>query len=83
MIKMRKPSMLVLLETRMAEHKRLTEVLQLDSQIQYSANGLSGGIVIMWKKDVIKLEDNSITTQSIHVIIQVIPDSNPWLIYCH
>ncbi|KAH0714910.1 hypothetical protein KY284_007815 [Solanum tuberosum] len=70
--------MLVLLETRMAEHKRLTEVLKFDSQIQSVAQGLSGEIVIMWKRDLLKLDDITFTLQSIHVIIQVIPDSKPW-----
>ncbi|KAK4717556.1 hypothetical protein R3W88_015894 [Solanum pinnatisectum] len=69
MVKMHKPTMLVLLETRMGEHKRLTEVLKFDSQIQSAAVGLSGGIVIMWKKDTLKLSDISITSKSIHVMV--------------
>lgn len=77
MVNMHKPSVLVLLETRMTEHKRLTEVLQFDSQIPSSTDGLSGGIVIMWKKNALKLEDISITAQSIHVMVQVIPELNP------
>lgn len=50
MVKMHKPAMLVLLETRMTEHNRLTQALHFDAQIQSTANGLSGGIVIMWKE---------------------------------
>ncbi|KAK4720043.1 hypothetical protein R3W88_018381 [Solanum pinnatisectum] len=69
MVKLHKPAMLVLLETRLGEHKRLTEVMHFDSQIQSTAIGLSGGIVIMWKKDMLKLSDIVITSQSIHVMI--------------
>ncbi|KAH0669595.1 hypothetical protein KY289_024088 [Solanum tuberosum] len=70
MVKMHKPAILVLLETRIGEHKRLTKVLKFDSQIPSAATGLSGGIVIMWEKDLLKLSDISMTSQSIHVMVQ-------------
>ncbi|KAH0722244.1 hypothetical protein KY285_004848 [Solanum tuberosum] len=60
-VKFHKPAMLFLLEIKMTEHKSLTEELKFDSQIQATANGLSGGIVIMWNEDTLKLEDLSIT----------------------
>ncbi|KAH0636123.1 hypothetical protein KY289_036038 [Solanum tuberosum] len=82
MVKMHKPVMLVLLETRMGEHKRLIEVLNFESLILPAAVGLCRGIVIMWKKDSLKLNDISITTPSIHVMFQVTTDdTNPWLFY--
>lgn len=34
----------------------------------------------MWKKEILMLEDISITSESIHVVVQVIPDPNPWLL---
>ncbi|KAH0633052.1 hypothetical protein KY284_035838 [Solanum tuberosum] len=82
MVKMHKPVMLVLLETRMGEHKRLIEVLNFESLILPAAVGLCRGIVIMWKKDILKLNDISITMLSIHVMFQVTTDdTNPWLFY--
>ncbi|KAH0672701.1 hypothetical protein KY284_023788 [Solanum tuberosum] len=64
----------------MGEHKRLTKVLKFDSQIQSAAAGLSGGIVIMWKKNLLKLSDISMTSQSIHVMVQVFPETEPWFL---
>lgn len=79
MLKMHKPAMLVLLETRMAEHHRLTKSFNFDSQIQSSANGQSGVIVIMWKKSILKLENISITHRGIHVMVKVLSDPIYWL----
>ncbi|KAK4713764.1 hypothetical protein R3W88_019671 [Solanum pinnatisectum] len=78
MVKNHKPTMLVLLETRMSEHKILTEVFNFDSQFQSAAAGLFGGMVIIWKNDVLNVGDISITPQSIHVSIQINSDPNPW-----
>lgn len=47
MVQLHEPAMLVLLETRMTDHKRITEVLKFDSQIQSIAQGLSGEVDIM------------------------------------
>lgn len=74
MVKTHKPAMVIFLETRMDDHKRLTEVLHFDAYIQSPAEGLSGGMIIMY------LEDISITSQSIHAMVQVILDPNPWLL---
>lgn len=41
------PAMLVLLETKMTEHKRITKALGFDTFIQTPAEGLSGGMVVM------------------------------------
>ncbi|KAK4723761.1 hypothetical protein R3W88_026540 [Solanum pinnatisectum] len=70
--------MLVLIETKITEHKSLTEELKFDSQIQAVANGLSGGIMIIWNEDTLKLEDLLITPQGIHVSIKVLPNSPSW-----
>lgn len=45
MVKLHNPAMLVLLETRMANHKHLSAELQFNAQIQSPAIGQSGGIV--------------------------------------
>lgn len=68
-----KPVLLVLLETKMTDHKNITDILNFDSFIQSPAEGLSGGIVIMWNEDVVKLDNISVTTQGIHAKIKVTP----------
>lgn len=50
-----RPSMLVLLETKMKEHAGLTDDLGFGSQIQSPTIGLMGGLVIMWKDDALNL----------------------------
>lgn len=61
MVKLQEPTMSALLETKLGAHKHFIEVLKFDSQIQSAATGLSDIIVIMWKKDVLKLNDIFIT----------------------
>lgn len=57
MTNIHRPAMLVLLETKMVEHKSLTNALGFDIYIQASVVGLSGGIVFMWKDDILHLEN--------------------------
>lgn len=59
MVHEHKLAMLVLLE--MTERRHLTDALNFDSQIQSVADGYYGGIVIMWKEDLLKLDIISIT----------------------
>ncbi|KAH0644173.1 hypothetical protein KY284_032057 [Solanum tuberosum] len=68
MVQTDKPSILVLLETEMTDHKNLTEALKFDTHIQSAANGLSWAIVIMWKEDTVKLDSLTSTQQGIHVM---------------
>lgn len=56
------PSLLVLLETKIQEHKHLTEVLKFDTQ-KSVIEGLSRGIVIMWKEDALNLDNILMTPQ--------------------
>ncbi|XP_009800739.1 uncharacterized protein [Nicotiana sylvestris] len=73
MVKMHKPAMLVLLEKKkMADHKKLTEELQFDMIIQSPVIGLSGGIVIMWKEDIVSVEEVATTPQGIHAMVKVL-----------
>ncbi|OIS96981.1 hypothetical protein A4A49_60594, partial [Nicotiana attenuata] len=60
--------LLVLLETKMADHKKLTEELHFDMLIQSPAIGLSGGIVLMWREDNVSMEEVSTTPQGIHAM---------------
>lgn len=50
MLKLHRPALLVLLETKMAEHKHLATTLGYDVQVQ-SVIGLIGGISLMWHLD--------------------------------
>ncbi|OIT38210.1 hypothetical protein A4A49_55722, partial [Nicotiana attenuata] len=60
--------MLVLLETKMADNKKLAEDLQFDLIVQSPAIGLSGGIVIMWKEDSVSIDEVANTPQGIHAM---------------
>lgn len=76
MVKLHKPVMLVLLKTRINEHKHPIHELGFFVQIQSPAIGLSRGIVGMWKDDLFKIHEVSSTTQGINVMVQVIVSSN-------
>lgn len=41
LVNMHRPTMLVLLETKMVEHKNITKALKYDNYIQTTADGLS------------------------------------------
>lgn len=49
MVRTHKPSMLILLETKMTEHKGITKTLGFDRQLQFTAIRRSRGFVIIWK----------------------------------
>lgn len=53
-------------------------MLKFDAHIQYPAEGLSRGIVVMWKEDLLKM-DNIISQKGIHVRIKVCPKSYTWI----
>ncbi|XP_019239455.1 PREDICTED: uncharacterized protein LOC109219450 [Nicotiana attenuata] len=80
MVKLHKPMMLVLLETKMADHKKLTEELQFDMHVQFPAVGFSGGIVIMWKETSIQVDEIAVNSQGIHAMVKVLPSNPPWLL---
>lgn len=48
LVKLHKPSLLVLLKTKMKKYRALTSSLGYESHIQSSVQGVSKGIVIMW-----------------------------------
>ncbi|KAM3198889.1 hypothetical protein P3L10_034369 [Capsicum annuum] len=73
-IKTNKLTMLVLLETKMDEHKALTQALNFDACIQFSASGMKGRIMVMWKEDSLKLDNISISIQGIHVMVKILND---------
>lgn len=71
MVKLHKPAMLVFLETRMTEHKYLIQEMGFSSQIQKPTLGLSRGIVIMWRDDILKI--------NVVFMVKVTPSYNPWI----
>lgn len=73
MVKTHNPIILMLLEKKMDKHKALTETLKFDAQVQSSASGQKGGVVVMWKENSFKLDSISITSQGIYVIVMVLP----------
>lgn len=63
--------MLVLLETKMQEHKPLCDAFGFGLFIQSSAVGLMGGIAVMWRDNFIHLDNLLTSPQGIYVIIKV------------
>lgn len=61
----------------MVDHKKLTKELQFELHIQFPAVRLSGGIFIMWKEDVIQIDEVSTIPQGIHVKVKVLPYHTP------
>ncbi|OIT04583.1 hypothetical protein A4A49_65283, partial [Nicotiana attenuata] len=68
---------LVLPETKMVDHKKLTEDLQFDMLIQSLVVGLSCGIVMMYKADCVQLDEVSTTPQGIHAIVK----ASRWVVF--
>lgn len=78
LVKAPKPALLVHLETKMADHKNITDALKFDAFVQSPAEGMPGGIVVMWKDDLVRLDNISETSQGIHVKIKVCPFNFSW-----
>lgn len=71
-MKLDNPTILVLLETKMAKHKGIISELGFDDRIQSPAIGRYGGMVIMWKDNFLRLKEISITYQFIDTKVKVI-----------
>lgn len=71
LVKYHNPTMVVLFETKMVDHKILAEMLHFGSYLESSSTGQKRGIVIMWKKDLLNLQNFSISPQGIHTIVKV------------
>ncbi|OIT08485.1 hypothetical protein A4A49_63184, partial [Nicotiana attenuata] len=69
--------MLVLLETKMVDHKKLVKDLQFDMIIQSPTIGLSGRIVIMWKEDIVSVDKVATTLQGIHAMVK----ARKWVVH--
>lgn len=79
MVKLHGPAILVLLEIEMDDHKCLTNVMEYDAQVQSLTVGLTGGIVFIWKEDLLQRDYFNVTPQGIHAIVKVISNPYPWL----
>lgn len=71
---------LALLETKMVDHKNLSNDLGYHNYIESSASGNSGGIVIMWKEDNIPITSLSIFPQAIHPSVKVNFQNSSWIL---
>lgn len=77
MVNIHRPTMLVLLETKMKENKTLCDALGFDLHIQSSDVGLSYGIAVMWKEILFHLDNFTVSDQGIRVMIKVLLDNSP------
>lgn len=55
----------------MVDHKNLAEIFKFDLYLEFSADGKRGGIVVMWKEDLVKLHNFLIFSQEVHTTIKV------------
>lgn len=78
LVKTHKPALLVLLETKMTDHKNVTDALKFDTFVQSPVAGMLRGFMIMWKEDIVKLDSISVTPQGIHTLIEVSPLNFSW-----
>lgn len=71
MISIHKPSLFFLMKARMGDHKALTDTLSYNSHIQFPATGNSGEIVIIWDNFSLCIQDISIFSQGIYIVVKV------------
>ncbi|KAF3617908.1 hypothetical protein FXO37_34440 [Capsicum annuum] len=73
MVQMHNPALLALLETRIRDHKALSDKLDFNSPIQFPSLGSSRGIVIMWDNSTLSINGIAILPQVVHVSVKVTP----------
>lgn len=73
-----KPSMISLLKTRMTDYLQLTQDFGYEYQIPSSAIERSGGIILMWRSDIISINDIFITPQGFHMDVKVTSHLASW-----
>lgn len=62
----------------MGDYNQLADMLGFAKKIQYPAVRNSGGIAIMWNDDNITTNDINISSQGIHVTVQVSYPPSTW-----
>ncbi|KAF8390857.1 hypothetical protein HHK36_023156 [Tetracentron sinense] len=80
LIRMHDPQILVLMETRIGEEKAVSVIskLHFSGSFRVDAQGYSGGIWLLWKKELITVEVLSSNSQLIHTLIRH-THSEDWL----
>lgn len=61
----------------MQDHTSLHENFNFGNMAQASANGLIGGLVVLWNADLINVTKMRISDQEIHCMVQVSPTKPP------
>lgn len=79
LLKTHNPAVVVLLETKIVDHKNLVESFRFNAHLELSAKGRKGGIVIIWKEDMVKMQNFSISPQEIHTMVKATSNPSPWL----
>lgn len=79
MVNMYMPIMIGLLETKMKEHKYISNSLGFDAYVQFSIVGLVAGITVLWKEKILQLDNFFASTQVIFFMIKVILNPYFWI----
>lgn len=79
MLDTHRPCMVALLETRLVNHENWLDDFGFSELIEVPAKGQSGGIVVMWKHEVVSVQNFTRRNQEIHATIEVLPTRTSWL----
>lgn len=74
------PTILGLLETKMENPEYIKNEYNFSGLMKVRATGHSGGIVILQHEDQVNISGMRQTFQEFHVMIEVLPNQNPWLL---
>lgn len=80
MLNYHNPTLVALLETHLHDQDSLKTEFGLTHMAQSPAEGLFVGLALLWKNDMLKLDQVAVTRQEIHYIVQVPPNPNTWLL---
>ena len=76
------PTIFVITETRI-DGNRANDIIRrlpLDGAYSIETLGHAGGIWLLWHSDIVSMDVLFVMEQEIHVIVQVSPQSQPWLL---
>lgn len=60
----------ILLETHMQDHTRLRDDFNFTNMSQVPANGLIGGLLVLWNEASINVTERRLSEQEIHYVVQ-------------
>ncbi|PHU07779.1 hypothetical protein BC332_24268 [Capsicum chinense] len=75
LLKMHKPTLVVLLETCRDNHQSMPSKFHLSNIVAVPAKGKEGGIAILWYADHLNVTNMALTHQEVHCMVQVSNDS--------